>query len=300
MPWTEFRNKIAAVSDQLLKPPPVNTIRLFKSAVYAILMANTLFLLPVADKLWGPESFIMPLQVPDTPLYQLFFLLMEEWVQPYYQVVIILQLVAGVVWFFGRLRWVCAMVFYLTTIILFTSAHLYVTGGHVFMKLILFYLLFIPDRTDNSLKRIMANLFLLTCKIQLAIVYLFAGLFKLHGEYWLNGEALYYVLSLREFSHPILQDLLLNHPVLLKTGTWIGLAYQLTFPILIWFRKIKLPLLLFGVLFHLLVAFGFGLPDFGLFMIASYTMFISNQTAGSILKIPHQMNQAFQRSLNKG
>ncbi len=300
MPWSSIRNNTGRVLVWLLKPPPENTIRLFKSVVYLVLMANTIFLLPLADRLWGPESLIMPLEHPDKPLYRLFFLMTSERILPHWFVVIALQLTAGILWFVGRWRWWWSLLFYLCTALLFTSAHLYITGGHVLMGLILFYFILIPDRADSDLKRLLANVFLLACKIQLAIVYLFAGLFKLHGEYWLSGEALYYVLSLREFSHPILQDLLLNQPFLLKVGSWLALIYQLAFPVLIWFKSVKLPLLITGIVFHLTIAFGLGLPDFGLFMIISYAMFVNDRAAAKVVRRFSNNYLAIQRSLKRG
>ena len=291
---------ISGCMSRLMQPPPMDTIRLFKSAIYGIILLNTLFLLPMADQIWGPDSLIMPLSHPDTLLYNLWFMLMKESVAPWYPVVLAVQMLSVVGWFAARARLLFSVLIFVSTSVLFTSAHLYTTGGHTFMKLLLFYLMLIPDKPRSRLQFAMANLFLLACKIQLAIVYLFAGLFKLHGSYWLNGEALYYVLSLREFSHPVLQSWLLDQTVLLKMGTWIGLGYQLLFPLLVWFRKTKMPLLMIGILFHLLVAFGFGLPDFGLFMIVSYTMFVSNSTSARFSARFRNIFQARRLSLKRG
>lgn len=295
---TDF--SIKALLDRLAEPPPHQTIRLLKSAVYGILLLNTLFLLPMADEIWGPESVIMPLNYPDTILYHLFFLLMQEEISQFYYLFLGLQITGILFWFFGKWRFLAAVIIYLTTAMLFTSAHLYTTGGHTLFKLLLFYFLFMSDAPESVMQRMLSNLFLLACKIQLVIVYLFAGLFKLHGTYWLNGEALYYILSLREFSHPVLQDLLLDQPILLKIGTWIGLGYQLLFPVLVWFRKTKKPLLIVGIMFHLLVAFGFGLPDFGLFMIASYAIFVNNKASANIFQKIRNLTYPLQRSLKRG
>ncbi len=291
---------ISAILLRLMQPPPMDTIRLFKSGIYGILLLNTLFLLPMAGQIWGPDSVIMPLSHPDTLLYNLWFMLMKESVAPWYPVVLAVQMLSVLGWFTGRARLLFSVMIFVSTSVLFTSAHLYTTGGHTLMKLLLFYLMLIPDKPKSRLQFAIANLFLLACKIQLAIVYLFAGLFKLHGSYWLNGEALYYVLSLREFSHPVLQSWLLDQTVLLKMGTWIGLGYQLLFPLLVWFRKTKMPLLMIGILFHLVVAFGFGLPDFGLFMIVSYTMFVSNSTSARFSARFRNIFQARRLSLKRG
>lgn len=294
------RSLFSGMINRLRQPPPIQTIRLFKSCLYGIVLLNTVFLLPMADRMWGPESLIMPLDYPHTPLYHLFFMLMRGSMSPYYGIVIVVQVISILIWFSGRWRTLQSVLIFVSTSVLFTSAHLYTTGGHTLIKLLLFYCILIPDQPKSGIQFVLGNLFLLACKVQVAIVYLYAGLFKLHGTYWLNGEALYYVLSLREFSHPILQKGLLDQSFMLKMGAWIGLGYQLLFPVLVWFRQTKMPLLIVGVVFHLLVAFGFGLPDFGLFMIVSYTMFINNNSSGKLLGSVDDVLQRLPLSLKRG
>jgi hypothetical protein len=143
--------------------------------------------------------------------------------------------------------------------------------------------MFIDEDANTPKSTVNSNLFLLACKIQLILVYLFAGLYKLHGTYWLNGEALYYVMNLREFSHPWLQQFMLSKPWLLAAGTYAALAYQLLFPVLVWIKPIRFPFLLVGIIFHLLVAIGMGLPDFGIFMVLCYSMFVDDVKARRVL-----------------
>lgn len=265
--------------DRLTEPPPGQTIKLFKSAIYGVILLNTLFLLPMADEIWGAESVINRVMYHDSPIYHLLYFLMLDDIYNWYSLVIVMQVGGIVFWFFGKFRLVAAVVIYLSTAALFSSAHTYVTGGHTLLKLFLFYFIFIADQPGSPIRNAVTNLFLLACKIQLALLYFFAALYKWTGIHWVNGEALYYVLSIREFSHPLLQEWLLPANWLLKTGTWIGLGYQTLFPLLVWFRKTKKPLLIVGIGFHLFIAFGMGLPDFGLFMVASYAVFVNNQIA---------------------
>lgn len=293
-------NLVIKLTDWLIAPPPHHTIRLFKSVIYGFLLVNTLFLLPMASDIWGSESLIMPLEHPDTLLYHIFFLLNKPLWSEFYYVFIGLQIAGTLSWFIGKWRRLSAAVVFISTAILFTGAHLYTTGGHNLLKLFLFYFILIPDKRGTAVQNALGNLFLLACKIQIAFVYLFAGLYKIHGTHWLNGEALYYVLNIREFSHPALQKMLLNFPLLLKIGTWIGLGYQLLFPVLVWFRFTKIPLLLVGIAFHLFVAFGMGLPDFGIFMVLSYSMFVNNKAASRWLNKFQTWVQSFHLSWKRG
>jgi len=290
-----LKSVLNGLVDQVVAAPPLATIRLFKTAVYGILLLNTIFLIPISEDLWGTQSLILPLDYPSTPLYHLYFILMNNWAANYYPAVMAVQAGAILGWFLSKGQRMMGVLIYLSTAMLFTSAHLYVAGGHTLMKILLFYMMLIPDRPKSSLGNAMANLFLLACKVQLAIVYGFAAIFKLHGTYWTNGEALYYVMNIREFSHPVLQELLLTHPAVLKVGTWIGFGYQLLFPILVWFRWTKIPLLLVGIFFHLFIGFGMGLPDFGLFMVMCYTMFINDHRAQNWLRLVNWPVHSLQR-----
>lgn len=267
------------VQDKLAFEAPTATIRLFKMAVYGWLLANTLFLFPIWDELWGPNSLIAAMPVPENLSYQIFYVLMHDSVSRFYWIFPIIQMAAILLWYSGKWKKAAGVVIFVVTLMLFLRAYTYLTGGHRLVYLLLFFLMFINEDENNPKSNINSNLFLLACKIQLILVYLFAGLYKLNGTYWLNGEALYYVMNLREFSHPWLQQFMLSKPWLLAIGTYAALAYQLLFAVLVWIKPIRLPFLLVGIFFHLLVAIGMGLPDFGIFMVLCYSMFVDNAKA---------------------
>jgi len=284
------RFAISRFMSGLKADPPAYTIRLFMTVIYGVVLVNTLFLLPMAGEIWGSSGLSNAMPHPDTLMYHLLFILMNPMFADYYPVVIGIQIIAVLLWFAGRYRRAAALLVFLSTSILYNAAHLYVTGGHTLIKLFLFYFIFMAESPGGPIRNALTNIMLLACKVQLAVLYFFAALYKWNGTYWVNGEALYYVLSIREFSHPLLQDWLLNHPVLLKVATWIGLLYQSLFPFLIWFKQTKVPLLLVGIFFHLFIAFGMGLPDFGIFMVLSYTMFVSNRNA---LRVSERIRNRF-------
>lgn len=240
--------------------------------------------MPMAPEIWGGSGLSNAIDHPDTPMYHFLLMLMKPGLADYYPVVIAVQIGAVLLWFFSRWRTFASVVVFFSTAILFNAAHLYVTGGHTLIKLFLFYFIFLNIRSEGPISNALSHVMLWACKIQIAALYFFAALYKWNGEYWVNGEALYYVISIREFSHPMLQAALLPFPWLLTVGTWFGLLYQSMFPLLIWFRPVKKPLLLAGVFFHLFIAFGMGLPDFGIFMVLSYTMFFRDETTAKILQ----------------
>lgn len=66
-----------------------------------------------------------------------------------------------------------------------------------------------------------------------------------------------------------------ENQTLSKIATYAVLMYQGLFPLIVWFKKVKIPFLLFGVLMHLGIAFGMGIFTFGIVMCLVYLPFLS-------------------------
>jgi hypothetical protein len=85
--------------------------------------------------------------------------------------------------------------------------------------------------------------------VQLIFIYFMNGLYKVTGPNWVQGDSLYYVLcdiTLTRFS-------IAELPVpfwLAQLATWLVLAWELSFPVLVIFRWTRWLALLFGVAFH--------------------------------------------------
>jgi len=61
--------------------------------------------------------------------------------------------------------------------------------------------------------------------------------------------------------------------------TYASLFYQLLFPIAIWIKQVRPWFLIAGVIFHLGIAIGLGLLDFGILMIAVYSIYPTEERA---------------------
>ena len=134
-----------------------------------------------------------------------------------------------------------------------------------------------------SARRLLHHLGFYAIWIQIAILYFVSGVWKLRGDLWLSGEAMLMSLSFPQFSLPWIRESLTENTWYVALGTWLVLAYQLLFAFLIWIRPVRKSLLAFGLLFHLSIVFIIGLADFGLFMIASYSIFLSSSDARKVL-----------------
>ena len=141
------------------------------------------------------------------------------------------------------------------------------------------------DDTSSSMgSNLFSNLALWAARVQLVILYATAGFYKLQGNLWVKGEALYYVLSTDFYSHPLAKSLMMQSDMLLYAGNYFALGYQLLFPILIWFTKLRMPLLLVGTFFHLSIILVNGVADFGLAMIVCYFIFLPKTITTRVLK----------------
>jgi uncharacterized membrane protein (DUF485 family) len=86
-----------------------------------------------------------------------------------------------------------------------------------------------------------------------------------------------YVARIDHFSSAGMKWLFAENRTLAIIATYITLFYQGAFPILVWFKKVKLPLLLLGVLIHLSISFLMGIFAFGIIMSLSYILFLDER-----------------------
>jgi hypothetical protein len=135
-------------------------------------------------------------------------------------------------------------------------------GGDLVRNIILFYMMLCPCGAAWSLDRLLARrrgrytapvyvapwpLRLLL--IQLVLIYFFTGLFKLFGEMWRNGDALYYTLADLFYARMSLAQVAL--PLwLLRLMSWSVLFWEVSFPLWLVLRWTRIAALLAGVLFH--------------------------------------------------
>jgi hypothetical protein len=64
------------------------------------------------------------------------------------------------------------------------------------------------------------------------------------------------------------------HAWVLHLGTWLAMAFELLFPLLVWFKPFRYPLLLIGVLFHLTLEYALNIPLFQWDILSAYILFV--------------------------
>ncbi|MBI3136867.1 MAG: hypothetical protein HYZ14_19485 [Bacteroidetes bacterium] len=277
-------------------------IEIFRRVIYFFLLINTLTLLPVAVDLWSYDGMsgtrwdyslpvweqastglVNALSHPANATY--------SWVYVVFIIGQILFLITGIFRILPRLS---SIAVYFFTINLFLKGALMFTGGEVLLCLVLFYLIFIQksDRSDkwkpsfwirrsesprfSELQNTLNNTFYWLILIQVCILYFFSTFYKLLDENWTSGEAVMYISRIAAYSGAPMRFLFSENYLLSVIATYMVLLYQGSFGLLVWFKKVKIPFLLFGVFFHLSIAFGMGIFTFGIVMCLVYLPFLND------------------------
>jgi hypothetical protein len=275
-------------------------IEIFRRVLYLFLLFNTLTLLPIADELWayhgtvGSRGWNFSIPTWRQGGYPLLNVLSHPansthtWVYMFFVVGQILFLVTGIFRFMPRLS---GFMIYFFTINLFLKGYMMFTGGEVLVNMLLFYLMFIHRSNapkfswswklkENEpaefsfLQNVMNNTFYRMLQWQICILYFFSTLYKLMDPYWTNGTAVMYISRIDSFSGDMSRFFFANNYTLSAIVCFLVLLYSALFPVLVWVRKIKIPFLLCGVLFHLGIAFGMGIFTFGIIMCLVYLLFL--------------------------
>jgi Vitamin K-dependent gamma-carboxylase len=110
-------------------------------------------------------------------------------------------------------------------------------------------------------------------QVQMMVVYLFAFRSK-SGDEWSNGSAVSIVFRLDDLQRFGELSVLVDNVIVVAFLTWSTLIIELALGTLLWVKRLRPPLIVFGVLLHLmidgLVLVGF----FGLAMIAGLMTFL--------------------------
>lgn len=257
--------------------------RIFRCLVYAWVIFNTLTHIPYHDLFWGENSWVQDISIEQFSVFnQALNLLSFESVAPYYLGFLVLQIIFSGMAMAGRYSYASSLLVWFLTMNLDNKIFTTMDGGNNLMHLMLFYCIFIsPDKLSR--KRIasssllyISNLAFLTARLQLCVVYFVAGHLKMTGTYWTNGMAFYYVMGVDEYSLPILNWVFTAFPLLSILASYATIMFQISFPLLIWFKEVRPLLFVVGGFMHIGIALGMGLISFGLAMVVCYAAFFTS------------------------
>lgn len=127
------------------------------------------------------------------------------------------------------------------------------------------------------------NAALVLCCFQIIVVYTVSGVWKLTGEAWPAGTALFYSLRIDAFMvFPMVNELIWQSSLLIYVATFIALWSQTLFPIALLWRPSRIFVLVALVFMHSGIGLLLGLWPFSLAMIALDMLFIRDKTWVSV------------------
>ncbi len=156
--------------------------------------------------------------------------------------------------------------------------------GDNVLRLMLFYLAIAPSGRTWSIDSLSRKQSVTTAPVwplrliqfQIIAIYLSSGLAKLHGADWLNGSAIGLTLLNPIFARWDWVTLLQIKPIewTIRFMTWLTLAWEISFPFLIFSRRTRHATLAIGVFIHLGTLLFLQIHWFGPIMIATYLALI--------------------------
>ena len=115
-------------------------------------------------------------------------------------------------------------------------------------------------------------------QIQISIVYLRTVFWKLRGKMWWDGTAAWYPLWVEAYVRYRPPGWMLK-PVLIRIATWGTLVEEIAMGTLIWIREFRYPMLVTGIVFHLMLDMIMNLQFFSWIMICSLLLFVFPEDA---------------------
>lgn len=277
---------VAAWDAFFFRPVDPRAVDAFRIGYAGLLLVNCLVYLPFVEMWWGREG-VLPFEVarnlsdPDT-LTLFTWLPTDDLTLWICFGLFTLQVVALLVGYRSRVQAVCVFVWLVSF-----QHRLYLIndGEDTALRLFGFLLIFMPIGRSLSLDARWRPgdpapwapaWALRLVQFQTALILMSTGLEKLRGASWLDGTAMYYVSRLNDFfgRFPVPTALFDSLPAL-QAMTWATLALEITLPILVWFRPVRVPVVAVAVAFHLAIDYTMNVFLFQWVMILGWLSFLA-------------------------
>ncbi len=244
----------------LFTPVSPAILALFRIAFGAVLVGDAVLLIRDAPRLLYPDAVYDLPTAKRAPVGRRLSLLV--WLPATVgatRAVLALHLVAVVALTLGALTPLVTIVAFVTLTSLHHRDPLVLNSADAVARLFCFWLIFAPAGRVLSID---AGLFdldpdalvdawpLRLLQFQLLVVYLRTGWWKMRGAEWRAGTAVWFALSSADLRRHDLPRWL-KRPAVYRAMTWGTVAFELSFPVLVWIGPLRYPMLAVAVAFHL-------------------------------------------------
>lgn len=130
------------------------------------------------------------------------------------------------------------------------------------------------NKIFQDIKTVFHNFAWFACIIQIAFLYFSSGTYKVMGEMWQSGTALYYASRVQDFYTPYISPLLWKFEPMIIFMSHSTVLFQVSFPFLLLNRYTKYIAIIFACMLHFGIAVFMGLADFSWIMIGCELMLL--------------------------
>jgi len=114
-------------------------------------------------------------------------------------------------------------------------------------------------------------------QLQICAMYFWSAYAKLNQKSWSSGEAMYWISHNLQYVRGPMPQLLVNTMEGVHLLTYGTLAFEMSFPFLVWFGPTRKYVLFAGLLFHLAILGSMDIPTFQLVVLSSYLLFLGDE-----------------------
>jgi hypothetical protein len=247
--------------------------RTFVSLVYAWFVFFAFWNWHSVWLIWGEDSVCIRYGAGDTRLNNLVYALMYnlKWFKPVFIVHLVVSFFSIFhfrgVFFFRAVAWLSALWIYYAGI----NA---MNAGYVFMMLLMFFCIPYSSKAAKPFWAFLSRLSLLGAGIQVGLIYFYTSIYKITSWQWLSGEAIYQTFVSDWFSNETIRGITQVTPYFISViFAYIIMLFQLTFPIIINWKKTRKFAVILGVSIHLYIGIFMHMWDFALAMMVPYVLF---------------------------
>lgn len=211
--------------------------------------------------------------------------------QLYFEFIFHSGILATVLFLFGVGGRVTTFTAYVFTFSLHQRNEWFLDGGDNILILIFFYMLFAdlsgrrPKESNNdSLVSLLHNAAMLAIVTQLCLLYFSTGLYKVMGEVWQNGTAVYYILRTHWYTWPGVSEFIYRNSNMVVVITYGTMLLEVTFPFLLLRRETRWLAMIGGAAMHIGIMLFMGLVAFSWAMLSIYFVLISDREYAAIAR----------------
>lgn len=256
----------------------------FKRLLYIFLIIKSIYWLSFFDLFFGPDSIVFKSEKWIGTVKDAAFVFYHDGGGhlSFYSLLLLLCLCCFQL-IYTRLYFIGDVLIWFIVVNLNNAAYPTLTGGdHLLNQYLLFNCFLcspsvIKPGAFSEMKKALHNTAVIAVMIQLCFVYFLSGLAKFSDLGWLSGSAISTITQIDHFSMWATLKNLGRFGFISLMVNYVVLFYQLLFPVFIWIKAIKKPLLILGLIMHLYIALFMGIVEFAAIMIVGYIYFWPQQ-----------------------